>query len=132
MRVQRGRLGLFVTAFLALVFAVAAADEMAPSVSFDVHPEFVGCVADQPPVKVTVSWHIVHPLTSATIIGTVDKLGNPLPPVNLSTKRGRNGVIGKRKVFMRCVASAQTLVLRAVGPGGTTTRVLTLNENHAD
>jgi hypothetical protein len=116
----------------AVVFAVAAGNPKAPSVSFDVNPTNVGCVADQLPVKVTVSWHIVHPLTSATITGAVDDVGNPLPPVSVSTKRGRHGVIGKRKVFMPCVSYAQTLLLTAVGPGGTTTRVLTLNENHAD
>jgi hypothetical protein len=130
--VQRRQLGLLATVCAAVVFVVAASDAKAPSVSFDVHPTYVGCVADQPPVRVTVAWHIVHPLTSATIAGTVDKLGNPQPPVSISTKRGRRGVIGKRKVYMPCVSSAQTLVLTAVGPGGTTTRVLTLNENHAD
>ena len=72
---QRGRAGLFATVCAAVVFAVAAGNAKAPSVSFDVSPTYVGCVADQLPVKVTVSWHIVHPLTSATITGTVDSVG---------------------------------------------------------
>ncbi len=129
---QRTRVGLFATVCVAVLFSIAASDTKAPSVSFDVKPDFVGCTTDQLPVKVTVSWHIAHPLTSATITGAVDDVGNPLPPVGLSTKRGRNGVIGKRKVFMKCTATTQTLTLTAVGPGGTTTRVASLGENRAD
>ena len=117
---------------VAVVFSVAASDAKPPSVSFDVSPDFVGCTRRATPATVTVSWHIVHPVTSVTITGAVDSKGKALPPVTVSTKPGKNGVVGEAQGGLKCTATTQTLTLTAVGPGGTTTRVASLGENRAD
>jgi hypothetical protein len=126
------RVGL-VAAFGAAVMVVSAAGEpKAPAISFDVDPTYVGCVSGQRPVKVTAAWRIVHSVTSATITGAVNAKGKDLPAIELPTKRDKRGVVGRRKVRLRCTSSAQTLTLTAVGPGGTTTKIATLNQNRAD
>ena len=129
---QRKRVGLWATVCVAVVFAVAASDAKAPSVSFGVSPDFVACTHKEGPTSVTASWRIVNPVTSVTITGAVDAKGKALPPIAVSTKPGKHGVVGARKVRMKCTATTQTLTLTAVGPGGTTTRVASLGENRAD
>ena len=110
----------------------AATTPKAPSMSFDVTPTEIGCYTGQVPVQVLASWHIVHRVTSATISGGVDDVGTPLPPMELSIVRGKRGIVGSHKLYVPCSATAETLTLTAVGPGGTTTRVATVNENRAD
>ncbi len=118
-------------AFVVLV-SMGAATPRPPSITFSLAPSFVGCTRDEPPVKVRASWRITHPVSSATISGAVDASGLDLPPIALSTKVGKHGITGSRTLRLRCASTAQTLVLTAVGPGGTTKSVATLNENRAD
>jgi hypothetical protein len=103
-----------------------------PAISFAVTPQFVGCYSGQRPVLALASWRIVHRVRSASISGAVDAGGKSLPPVSIPTMRTRQGVVGDMKLRLRCSATAQTLTLTAIGPGGTTTSVATLNENRAD
>jgi len=130
---RKGRIVLAVAfAALSVASTTAAASAPKPAVAFDVVPAFVACRSGQTPVQVRASWRIVHPVTMASIAGLVDKLGNDLPPMVLSTKPTKRGVVGTTMVHLPCTAVTQTLTLTAVGPGGTTTRVATLNENRAD
>jgi len=112
--------------------SAAASAPKAPSIAFGVTPDEIGCYSDQPPVQVVASWHIVHPVTRASISGAVDDVGNSLPAIAVPMVRGKHGIVGTRKLLMRCSTLAETLVLTAVGPGGTTTSVATLHENRAD
>ena len=115
-----------------VLLLTAAAAPKAPSMSFGVTPNEIGCYDAQPPVQVVASWHVVHPVTTLTISGAVDNVGGPLSPITLPTDRKKGGIIGKRKLFVPCSATSETLTLTATGPGGTTTRVATVNENQAD
>lgn len=104
----------------------------APAMTFDVTPHSVGCYTGQRPVMVLATWRIVHRVTSASISGAVDAQGASIGPVTVPTVRTRRGVIGEMKLHVRCSASTETLTLTAVGPGGTTSSVATVNQNRAD
>jgi hypothetical protein len=123
---------LFALCAVVPLVAAATSAPKAPSIAFGITPDEIGCYSHQPPVQVVASWRIVHPVTSATISGAVDDVGNRLPTISLSTERGKHGIVGARKLRMACSTNSETLVLTAVGPGGTTTSVATLNENRAD
>lgn len=127
----RGHRGLVVMAAAAVLTLTAADTPPAPGVSFTLDRSFVGCGKHEAPVKVRASWRIVNPVTSATINGAVNGSGRPRRPIHLAIKHGKRGVTGTRLLRLPCSSTAQTLELVAVGPGGTTKSVATLNENRA-
>src|SRR5690348_6218697 len=82
--------------------SAAASAPKAPSIAFGVTPDEIGCYSDQPPVQVVASWHIVHAVTRAAISGAVDDVGNSLPAIAVPMVRGKHGIVGTRKLLMRC------------------------------
>jgi hypothetical protein len=129
--VRRHRGFVVVVATAAVLTLTAADTPAAPGVSFTIAPPFVACGEHEAPAKVRVSWRIVNPVTSATITGAVNGSGRARGPIHLAMKHGKRGITGTRLLRLPCSSTAQTLELVAVGPGGTTKRVATLNENRA-
>jgi hypothetical protein len=118
-----------VVAALLLVGATSAPKP--PSMSLTVTPGFVACRDGQLPVRVTASWRIVHAVSAAQLAGAVDSAGNALGPIAIPVRPGKRGVVGKRRVFLRCSGTTQVLILTANGPGGMTSITASLRENRA-
>jgi hypothetical protein len=121
---------LAVSAVLVVVGARSAPKP--PSISFTVTPDFVACRDGQLPARVTASWHITHDVSALRLTGAVDSAGNALGPMALPVRRGKLGIVGKRRVFLRCSATTQVLILTGSGKGGTTSVTSSLRENRAD
>ena len=112
--------------FVALIFpadafgaTVSRTVAAAPIVAgFRVDPQFTAWPPDSGTTVVTVGWDVRNHVSRITIFGGVDKLGIPLPFTSRtpSGKRSHKTI----KLRVRCDGTTQTLMLTAMGPGGTT------------